>query len=97
MLPHCGDWLAWAGHLRASAAGMRSYQKYLAFTIESDAQKRSDLHRDLCRGWYIGTREGRKALLKDIDNGTLGTSRDLTGYGDDLAELLLGKRLGLSR
>lgn len=72
---------------------MRSYQKCLAFTIESDAQKRSDLHRDLCRGCYIGTREGQKALLKHIDDGTIGTSTTLTGYGEDLAELLLEKGL----
>jgi len=90
---HSGDWLALAGNLKPTGAGMRSYHKYLALTAETDAQKRSDLHRELCRGWYIGTREGRKALLKDIDNGTLETRTDLTGFGEDLAEMLLEQGL----
>ncbi len=37
--------------------------RYKALLIEADAQKRRELHQALCRGWYIGTREGRKALL----------------------------------
>lgn len=85
------DWLLLAGHLKPTTAGMRAYHDYLAFTIETDAQKQSELYRQLCRGWYIGTREGRKALLKEIDHGTLGNGPDknLYSYGEDLAEVLL--------
>lgn len=92
-----GDWLAEAGDLKLTPAGMRCYHKSLKFAIESDPQKRSDLYRELCRGWYIGTREGRKALLKDIEVGTWAKDRHdlLSDFGQARAEILLQE--GLSR
>jgi hypothetical protein len=93
------DWLAMAGDLEPTPAGMRCYHKSLKYAIESDPRKRSDLFKDLCRGWYIGTREGRKALLRDIEAGTLANKRPdlLDGFGEAYAEILLQeglKRLG---
>lgn len=92
-----GDWLAEAGDLKPTPAGMRGYHQSLKHTIESDPKKRSELFKELCRGWYVGTREGRKALLKDIEAGTLPMCHPglLNSFGRARAEVLLQE--GLSR
>ena len=90
-----GDWLAEAGGLKLTPAGMRCYHQSLRHTMESDPRKRSDLFKELCRGWYVGTREGRKALLKDIEAGTSvkGNPDLLYGFGEARAEVLLQEGL----
>ncbi|MHC4116784.1 MAG: transposase [Planctomycetota bacterium] len=90
-----GDWLATAGDLKPTSAGMRRYHESLKYTIESDPKKRSDLFKELCRGWYIGTREGRKALLEDIETRLLANDRpgSLRGFGEERAETLLQEGL----
>ena len=93
------DWLAVAGDLKPTPAGLRCYHKSLKHAVESDPQKRSDLFKELCRGWYVGTREGRKAVLKEIETGARAKGRFdlLSGFGQVRAEALLQeglKRLG---
>ena len=92
---HHSDWLSTAGNLKPTLAGMRTYHKHLAFAVESDVEKRDRLYQQLCRGWYIGTREGKKALLKDIEQGLVDCKSEngLHGFGEDFAEGLLGKGL----
>lgn len=89
------DWLAEVGDLKPTPAGMSCYHKSLKTMIESDPRKRSDLYKELCRGWYVGTREGRKALLKDIETGKLAKGRPdlLYGFGETRAEVLLQEGL----
>jgi len=89
------DWLSTAGHLKPTPAGMRAYHQYLAFAVEGDAAKRDELYRQLCRGWYIGTREGKNALLKDLQRGLShhNSESGRHGFGDDMAEVLLAKGL----
>ena len=91
------DWLAMAGELKPTPAGMRCYHKSLEYAVESDPQNRSDLFKHLCRGWYIGTQEGKKALLRDLEGGLLGNDRpdSIYDFGEERAELLLEK--GLAR
>jgi hypothetical protein len=76
---------------------MRCYHESLKYTIESDPRKRSDLFEELCRGWYVGTREGSKALLRDIEARLLAKGRPdpLYGFGEARAEVLTQE--GLSR
>ena len=90
-----GDWLAAAGDLKPTPAGMRCYHKSLKYAMESDPRKRSDLFKELCRGWYVGTRDGRKALLKKMEPGLLakGCPDQLDGFGQDRAEVLLKEGL----
>jgi len=83
------DWLYEAGKLKATPEGLRAYHKSLAFANESDPEKGSDLYQEMCRGWFIGTREGKKGLLKDVEHGVLGSSDALRGFGEDRAEMLL--------
>lgn len=89
------DWLSAAGHLKPTVAGMRAYHRSLAVAVEGDIAKRDELYRQLCRGWYIGTRDGKRALLKDLERGRAGRDAqiDLYGFGEDRAELLLEKGL----
>lgn len=90
-------WLSLAGHLKPTAAGMRCYHQYLAACIEQDPAKQKELHRHLCRGWHVGTRAGKKAILKDISEGLIGADlKDLACcFGNDGGELLLQR--GLAR
>ena len=89
------DWLLEAGHLQPTAQGFRCYHQSLALAVESDPQKRSELYRQLCRGWYVGTREGKKALLKDVQEGSLSGIDKLRGFGEERAEVLLAEGLAL--
>jgi len=76
---------------------MRCYHQYLELSIEKDPVEQKALHRRLCCSWHIGTREGKKALLKHLSQGLLAT--DLKGlansFGNDGGEILL--QHGLSR
>jgi putative transposase len=89
------DWLWLAGDLKATAAGMRCYHRYLAMVAEEQADPRSALYGELCRGWYIGTKEGKKALVEDLEEGRLGTEGlgKAAGYGPERAERLLERGL----
>jgi putative transposase len=93
------DWLYLAGDLRPTAAGMRCYQRSLALAEEGDPRRRAVLHQQLCRGWYIGTRESRRAIVKELDQGRLAGDEGTgpTGYGEERAQTLLEtglRRLG---
>jgi REP-associated tyrosine transposase len=89
------DWLAEAGDLKLTPAGMRCYHESLKYAIESDPRKRSELFAELCRGWYVGTRESSQALLKDIEAGILAKGRgdSLCGFGEAYAEVLMKEGL----
>ena len=96
--PDClyhADWLEAAGHLKPTFAGMRAYHKYLAFILETEVESRDRLYQDLCRGWYIGTREGKRVLLKDLQEGLVGQDAEKIGlgFGSDSAEVLLERGL----
>jgi len=94
------DWLWEAGGLKPTLAGMRCYQAYLAHREEADPGRRDELYRRLCRGWYIGTREGKRSLLleKLATRSSKPASRQGSLYGEDAAEALLHKGLAcLSR
>lgn len=89
------DWLYLAGDLRPTAPGMRCYHRSLALAEEGDPRRRSALHQQLCRGWYIGTREGKRVLVKELDKSHLASDERAgpTGYGEERAETLLEEGL----
>lgn len=91
------DWLYEAGDLKPTLSGLRCYHKSLALVAERDPEKRDALYRELCRGWYIGTQAGKKALLKDMADGLVADGDTLQGYGEEYALVLLQnglRRLG---
>jgi putative transposase len=98
--PSClvsADWLWLVGGLKPTRAGMRCYQRYLAMIEAQDAADRAALHRQLCRGWYIGTREGKRAMVQNLEKGGRASGKEgvPVGYGEDRAETLL--EMGLRR
>jgi putative transposase len=88
-------WLLEAGRLKPTCRGMRCYQAYLAHQEEADPGKREALYRRLCRGWYIGTQEGKQSFLDRWlgDGDSKVEDRGLGAYGEDAAGVLLGKGL----
>jgi len=77
------DWLHESGSLKPTLAGFRCYHKSLSLVVESDPKKRDSLYRDLCRGWYIGTQAGKKAILKDLAEGLVGDGDSLRHFGTE--------------
>ena len=90
---HCRDWLALAGDLKPTAAGLRSYHQYLKLCLESDPQKQHAKYEQLCRGWYIGTEEGKKEIIEEISEGAISPADDLGRFGDAAGEVLLTQGL----
>jgi len=83
--------------LKFTTAGLKCYHKLLRLSESSNVNQRDALYRDLCRGWYIGTKAGKKAILKDLAEGLIGSEKEFQEYGDVRAEMLLEnglKRLG---
>ncbi len=62
--------LYYAGHLADTQAGHKAYLGYLEWLVESNQARKEAKFRNLCRGWALGTREFRKALIeRDIVKG----------------------------
>lgn len=88
-------WLWEAGCLKPTLGGMRCYHEYLKYQDEADPGKRSELYRQLCRGWYIGTKDGKKSFLNNwlAERTSEAGSNDLRRYGKDAAAVLLTRGL----
>lgn len=52
--------------LPSSVAGMRRYQQHLALSEAKDPKERERLGQRFCRGWFLGSKEEKKALAKDL-------------------------------
>jgi hypothetical protein len=91
------NWLELAGGLQPTLAGMRCYQRYLAMTQAETPADRATLHRELCRGWYIGTREGRSALARKLEKGDPAAGRRFEGTDRGQSRALALLEEGLRR
>jgi REP element-mobilizing transposase RayT len=83
------DWLHEAGNLRPTAAGFSAYRKSLSSVIEADPDWREELYRELCRGWYVGTQEGKMTLLDSVSEGLADVDKTVLGFGQEKASALL--------
>jgi REP element-mobilizing transposase RayT len=72
----CEDFLAEAGGLSPTPGGMRSYHKRLKLIMEDSPQERERLFKDLSRGWYIGSKQGKDQLSTKVEQGTAKASVD---------------------
>ena len=52
--------------LPSSLAGMRRYKEHLELSEAKDPNQRDKLMKRYCRGWFIGSKEEKKALAKDL-------------------------------
>ena len=55
-----------AGGLVDTAKGRRSYRVYLTWLSEADAEKKRMGFERMCRGWVQGSKDFRKAVMKDL-------------------------------
>lgn len=76
------DFLSILG-LPNSLGGMRHYAKHLELKEEGDPRQRDQLAKRYCRGWFIGEKDDRKALEKDLRE----RHADVVWEGSDLKEL----------
>lgn len=49
-----------------SVTGMKSYLQHLKICDEADPKNRDALYLKFCRGWYIGSKKGKKELSKEL-------------------------------
>lgn len=89
------DWLSLAGGLKPTGSGMRCYHQYLALCQENDPQRYKRAYLDLCRGWYVGTRQGREAILKKFlrQPPEVGNACQVARFGEAGGEVLLSAGL----
>jgi hypothetical protein len=66
-----------------SLAGMNRYAKYLALSEAQDPKQKEALMKQYCRGWFIGSKETKKALAKN----TAKQHPDVDWEGANLQEL----------
>jgi len=69
--------------LPESLAGMRRYASHLELCEAQDPKLREALTKRYCRGWFIGSKESKKALSKDLNE----KHPDIVWDGADLKEL----------
>jgi putative transposase len=58
-----------AGGLKPTPAGMRAYHNRLKLIMAGSPQEREAAFKDLSRGWFIGSKEGRQHLANQIQKG----------------------------
>ncbi len=86
-----GDFLSILG-LPDTPSGMRGYAKRLEFCAENDPEKREELDKRYCRGWFIGSKEEKKELGAKLEK----LYPDADWEGVDLKELKQAKWESLS-
>lgn len=62
---------------------MRRYAEHLQLCEEADPESRDKLAQLYCRGWFIGSKEKKKALSEDLNE----KHPDVNWQGSDLKEL----------
>jgi putative transposase len=70
------EFLHEAGGLRDSPAGMKAYHGRLKWVMEEDPKRREEEFARLCRGWYVGTKEGKAHLAGKIQKGEAKANAD---------------------
>jgi len=87
-----------AGELSDSAAGRRSYQSYLEWQAEEGPAGKTRAYVNLSRGWALGSREFKAALVKDHQVAALSRAWETEG-AREVHEIkwasLLGTALGV--
>ncbi|MGJ8639855.1 MAG: transposase [Opitutaceae bacterium] len=81
-----GDFLSILG-LPDSIAGMNRYKVHLAASEAKDPKARDALLKRYCRGWFIGGKEAKAALSKDLKE----RHPDVVWEGESLRELNEGQ------
>lgn len=71
------EFLHEAGGLSDSAAGMSAYHRRLKWVMEESPEKREEEFAQLCRGWFVGSEEGKAYLAGRIQSGEARANAEL--------------------
>jgi len=71
------EFLHEAGGLSDSPSGMKAYHRRLKLVMEEDPVKREKQFAALCRGWDIGSAEGKAHLAGQIQDGKVKANTDV--------------------
>lgn len=63
----CSGALEAAGGLTDTPKGRRQYLNYLKWLSSDDAAQREMAFEKMCRGWALGTKDFKKALLEEVE------------------------------
>lgn len=92
-----GDFLSMLD-LPDSLGAMRRYAKHLELKEEGDPRQRDQLAKRYCRGWFIGEKEDRKALEKDLRErhpDVVWEGSDLKALNEAMWEGLVAQRMSI--
>ena len=64
----CSGALETAGGLADTPKGRLQYMNYLKWLSTDDAAQKEMAFEKMCRGWALGTKEFKKALLEEVEN-----------------------------
>lgn len=88
----CTGALEAAGGLADTPQGRKQYAKYLKWLVDDDAARKEMAFGKMCRGWAIGTKDFKKALLEELedakeeDENADGSDAVARYYGEGLRE-----------
>ena len=72
----CEDFLDQAGGLKSGVSGMRSYHSRLKVIMAHSSLERERLYRELTKGWFIGTPEGKLRMSAMVKAGEVQATKD---------------------
>ncbi len=71
------EFLHEAGGLRDSVAGMNAYHRRLNWVMEEAPEEREKKFAQLCRGWFVGSEEGKAHLAGKVQMGEARVNAEL--------------------
>ncbi len=77
-------------------AGMHAYEALLGSLDEANPKKRAEMHRQYQRGWFLGSKESKRQLVRDITAAnphTALTGRDRHDMNEDKWDLVVQQEL----
>ena len=86
----CSGALEAAGGLADTPQGRKQYAKYLKWLVEDDTARKEMAFDKMCRGWAIGTKDFKKALLEKLEDAK---EEDEKGEGSDAVARYYGEGL----
>lgn len=86
----CTGALEAAGGLADTPQGRKQYAKYLKWLVEDDTARKEMAFDKMCRGWAIGTKDFKKALLEKLEDAK---QEDEKGEGSDAVARYYGEGL----
>ncbi|HMO03814.1 MAG TPA: transposase [Kiritimatiellia bacterium] len=92
----CREAVLTLAELPNTTAGMQAYETLLASRDEANPRKRAELHALYQRGWFLGSKESKRQLVRDltaIDPRTAWTGRERREMNEEAWDLIVQKEM----